>query len=127
MKGAEALRDSVRIEHVILGSVLLDNTLWGEAKALREQDFSLSAHQRIFRTMRDLHDAGSAIDMITVAESLEQHKEIESIGGVAYLSSLIDGVPERPSIANYVSILSGYARRRAGAKAGRVNSSRRIL
>ena len=118
MKGAEALRDSVRIEHVILGSVLLDNTLWGEAKALREQDFSLSAHQRIFRTMRDLHDAGSAIDMITVAESLEQHKEIESIGGVAYLSSLIDGVPERPSIANYVSILSGYARRRAGAKAG---------
>lgn len=110
--------DSARIERVILGAVLLNNTLWREAKGLREQDFSLSAHKRIFRTMRDLHNAGEVVDMITLAESLDRHKETESIGGIVYLSSLIDGVPERPSIGNYVAILKDYTRRRAGAKAG---------
>ena len=112
------MKDNTSIERVILGSVLLDNTLWREAKELREQDFSLSAHQRIFRTMRDLHDAGTAIDMVTLAESFDRHEEIESIGGVAYLSSLIDGVPERPSIAHYVAIIKDDARRRRAAKTG---------
>lgn len=37
---------------------------------------------------------------------------------VAYLSSLIDGVPERPSIKHYVRILLEYATRRRGLKAG---------
>jgi putative DNA primase/helicase len=110
--------DSTSVERSILGSVLLANSLWEQAKGLREQDFSLSAHQCIFRRMRDLAESGRSIEMITLTEELNRHNEIESIGGVAYLSSLIDGVPERPSIAHYVRIVQEYATRRRGAKVG---------
>ena len=48
--------------------------------------------------MRDLQESGRPVDIITLVEELDRRKEVEAIGGVAYLSSLIDGVPERPSI-----------------------------
>jgi putative DNA primase/helicase len=107
-----------RVERALIGSVLLSNSLWEQASVLREQDFSLSAHQRIFKRMRDLVESGRPIDMITLVEELDRHHEVDAIGGVAYLSSLIDGVPERPSIEHYVCIVQEYATRRRGAKVG---------
>ena len=59
--------------------------------------------------MRDLQDTGRPVDMITLAEELDRRKEVEAVGGVAYLSSLIDGVPERPSIEHYVRIVRNKA------------------
>lgn len=116
--GKDAEMDVARVERVVLGCVILDNSLWAEAQHLREQDFSLTAHQRIFRTMRDLVGSDRPIDMLTLSHELERHNEIETIGGVAYLSSLIDGTPERPSIAQYVAILREHSFRRASAKTG---------
>jgi len=110
--------DSSSVERSILGSVLLANSLWEQTKGLREQDFSLSAHRCIFRRMRDLAESGLPIDMVTLAEELGRHNEIESIRGVEYLSSLIDGVPERTSIAHYVRILQENAARRRATKLG---------
>jgi putative DNA primase/helicase len=110
--------NSVSAERVILGCVLLSNSVWDQASVLREQDLSLRAHQLIFRRMRDLAESGRPIDMVTLAEELGRHNEIESIRGVEYLSSLIDGVPERSSIADYVRIVQEYATRRRGAKVG---------
>jgi replicative DNA helicase len=59
--------------------------------------------------MRDLQDLGRPVDMITLAEELNRRKEAEAVGGVAYLSSLIDGLPERPSIEHYVRIVRNKA------------------
>ena len=59
--------------------------------------------------MRDLQETGRPVDMITLVEELDRHKEVEAIGGVAYLSSLIDGVPDRPSIEHYVRIVRNKA------------------
>src|SRR5271165_4065072 len=106
--------DSASVERVVLGSVLLENSLWSQARELREQDFALGAHQRIFRRMRELAESGRSIDNVTLCDELDRHGELEIIGGLAYLSSLIDGIPERPSIASYVGILKDYAVRRAG-------------
>jgi replicative DNA helicase len=47
--------------------------------------------------------------MITLVEELDQHKELEAVGDVVYVSSLIDGVPERPSIAHYIKIVRDKA------------------
>jgi len=110
--------DSLNAECVVLGCVLLSNSVWDQASVLREQDFSLRAHQLIFRRMRDLAESGHPIDMVTLAEELGRQSELESIRGVEYLLSLIDGVPERPSIAPYVRIVQDHATRRAGARTG---------
>ena len=107
--------DSARVEAAILGAVLLDNEVWPQTASLEPGDFSLSANGIIYSRMRDLLDSGRPVDMITLSVELEQHSEVEAIGGVEYLSSLIDGVVERPSIAYYVKIVRSAAGARAVA------------
>ena len=88
---------SMEAERSILGAILLDNSLYDQAaEHLTPDDFSLDAHRRIYSRMRDLQETGRPVDMITLVEELDRRKEVEAIGGVAYLSSLIDGVPEPP-------------------------------
>ena len=96
---------SIDAERSILGAILLESLLFDQAAELKPDDFSLDAHRRIFSRMRDLQDSGRPVDMITLAEELDRRKEVEAVGGVAYLSSLIDGLPERPSIEHYVRIV----------------------
>ena len=100
---------SIDAERSILGAILLESLLFDQAAELRPEDFSLDAHRRIFSRMRDLQDLGRPVDMITLAEELNRRKEVEAVGGVAYLSSLIDGLPERPSIEHYVRIVRNKA------------------
>src|SRR5271167_1367845 len=101
---------SLEAERSILGAILLDNSLYDQAaENLTPDDFSLDAHRRVYSRMRDLQESGRPVDMITLVEELDRHKEVETIGGVAYLSSLIDGVPERPSIEHYVAIVRDKA------------------
>jgi len=96
---------SIDAERSILGAILLESLLFDQAAELKPDDFSLDAHRRIYSRMRDLQDSGRPVDMITLAEELERRREVEAVGGVAYLSSLIDGLPERPSIEHYVRIV----------------------
>ena len=101
---------SMEAERSILGAILLDNSLYDQAaEHLTPDDFSLDAHRRVYSRMRDLQETGRPVDMITLVEELDRRKEVEAIGGVAYLSSLIDGVPDRPSIEHYVRIVRNKA------------------
>jgi replicative DNA helicase len=97
---------SVEAERSILGAILLDNHSYNEAaEKLRAEDFSLDSHRRIYSRMSELIDARRAVDIVTLAEELGRRKEVEAVGGVAYLASLTEGLPRRPSIEEYVRIV----------------------
>ena len=101
---------SVEAERSILGAILLDNFAYNQAaEHLRTEDFSLDSHRRIYARMVDLAESSRPIDMITLIEELERHKDLQAIGDVAYVSSLVEGVPERPSIEHYVKIVRDKA------------------
>ncbi len=101
---------NVEAEKSILGAILLDNFAYNQAaEHLRVEDFSLDSHRRIYTRMVDLSESSRPIDMITLIEELERHKDLQAIGDVAYISSLVEGVPERPSIEHYVKIVRDKA------------------
>ena len=101
---------SVEAERAILGAVLLDNSSYSQAaEFLRAEDFSLDSHRRIYLRMMELAETGRAIDFVTLTEQLGQHKEIESVGGVAYVTSLTDGLPRVKNIEQYVKIVKDKA------------------
>lgn len=101
---------NLEAEKTILGCILLDNGLYDEAaESISADEFSLDAHRRIFARMTDLRRSSKAVDQITLSEALDTTREIEKVGGVAYLSALIDGVPERASIKNYIEIVKDKA------------------
>jgi len=101
---------NVDAERSILGAILLDNFAYNQAaEHLRTEDFSLDSHRRIYSRMVDLAESSRPIDMITLIEELERYKDLQAIGDVAYVSSLVEGVPERPSIEHYVKIVRDKA------------------
>jgi replicative DNA helicase len=100
------LPSNVDAERTILGAILLENHALSEAEEkLREEDFSLDSHRRIYQRMVQLGENGRAIDLVTLTEELAKHKEVESVGGVAYLASLTEGLPRRPIIDEYIRIV----------------------
>ena len=97
---------NIDAEKTILGAVLLDNAAHAEAaERLEPDDFSLDSHRRIYLRMSELRDSGRAIDIVTLAEELGRYKEVEAVGGVAYLASLTEGLPRRPVIEEYIRIV----------------------
>jgi replicative DNA helicase len=103
---AQALPANIEAERSILGAILLDNLAYNQAaEHLKPEDFLLDSHRRIYSRMIDLSEASHSIDLITLCEELSRHGELETIGGAAYVSGLLDGVPDRPSIENYIKIV----------------------
>ena len=107
---ASTLPANVEAERSILGAILLDNLAYNQAaEHLHADDFSLDSHRRIYSRMVDLAESSRPIDMITLVEELDRRKELEAIGDVGYISGLIDGVPDRPSIEHYIKIVRDKA------------------
>jgi hypothetical protein len=96
---------SVDAERSILGAILLDNAAYAQASNLRPDDFSLDAHRRIYSRMVELAKTSRPIDTVTLTEELARRREVEAIGGIAYLAGLTDGLPRRPNIGHYVKIV----------------------
>jgi len=102
----DGLPSSVHTEITVLGAMLLDSMAVTDATAkLRPEDFSLDSHQRIYRIMMDLLAVGHAIDYITVMDALSKRRELDAIGGPAYLAYLSEGIPRHPKIEDYVRII----------------------
>lgn len=101
---------NIDAEKTILGAVLLDNQAFSEAsEVLKPDDFSLDSHRRIFLRMSELIDAQKTVDIVTLSHELARYKEVEAIGGVAYLASLTEGLPRRPVIEDYIRIVRDKA------------------
>jgi replicative DNA helicase len=97
---------AVDAEKTILGAILLDNAAHSEAaEKLEADDFSLDSHKRIYQRMSDLLAEQRPVDIVTLSNELAKFKEIEAVGGVAYLASLTEGLPRRPVIEEYIRIV----------------------
>ncbi len=93
-------------EKAVLGAILLDNSAYNAAAPLvRPEDFAVDSHRRIFQHMVKLSESSKPIDFTTLAEELIASKELEAVGGVAYLASLTDGLPRAVNAEHYARIV----------------------
>src|ERR1700688_915365 len=97
---------NVEPERSILGAILLDNNAINPAiEKLKPEDFSHDYHLRIYRQMIVLGEKQQAIDLVTLTDQLHRSGELESSGGHAYISQLMDGVPHVTNVEHYVRIV----------------------
>jgi len=93
-------------ERSVLGAVLLDNDALPAARQiLIPSDCFLDQHRHIFERLIEMADARQAINLVTLSECLDQHGELESAGGPAYLSQLMDGLPRATNVEHYARIV----------------------
>src|SRR5512138_1751070 len=100
------LPTNVDVERYVLGSILLDESLFVQVAAtLEADDFSLEKHRRIFLRMSELNARGEKVDRVTLAEELMKHNQLESCDGLTYLVSLDDGLPQIQNLDSYIRIV----------------------
>ncbi|MFD2368913.1 replicative DNA helicase [Brevibacillus sp. GCM10020057] len=93
-------------EQSVLGAVFLSKeALITAIEILRPEDFYKTAHQRIFQTMVDLYEKGEPVDLVTVTAELQDHKLLDEIGGVTYLTEIASSVPTAANIEYYAKIV----------------------
>lgn len=104
------LPQNLEAERCILGAILLDNHSLNTAiEKLKSEDFFLDQHRKIFERMMALGEAQQAIDLVTLSEDLQRHGILESAGGQAYVSQLVDGVPRLTNVEHYARIVKEKA------------------
>src|SRR6266540_1010374 len=100
------LPHNLEAERSVLGAVLLHNDAFDQAsEVLDSNDFFRDAHRRIFDKMVKLSERNDAIDLVTLKEELGRSGDLDEVGGPAYISALIDGVPRSTNVEHYARII----------------------
>jgi replicative DNA helicase len=100
------LPHSDEAERSVLGAVLLDNQQFERAQVLLNHlAFYSPRHQKIYRALEQLSELSSAMDVVTLRESLQRAGCLEEIGGPAYLAELLEGVPRSANVEHYAKIV----------------------
>src|ERR1700693_6175090 len=106
----KGLPSNLEAERYVLGSILLNDSLYIQAAGdLESDDFSIEKHRRIFIRMGELHERGERVDRVTVANERMRFKELESCDGLSYLVSLDDGLPQILNLDAYIRIVKDKA------------------
>jgi replicative DNA helicase len=107
---ARTLPHNLEAERSVLGAILLHNDAFNlAAEVIDSQDFFRDAHRRIFDKMVKLVERGDAIDLVTLKEELGRAGELDEIGGPAYITALVDGVPRSTNVEHYARIIKEKA------------------
>lgn len=97
---------NLEAEMALIGSVLVDREIMGVVcEIVRPDDFYAHIHESIFAVLLHLYDRGEPLDKITVAEELRRRGQFDNVGGLPYLSSLMDTVQTAASASYYAKIV----------------------
>lgn len=105
---------NIDAEMAVLGATFLTRTAL--EKVCEEIDSSVfysEAHRLIFEGINYLYEHKTPVDVTTITDYLENHKNLGIVGGVEYLSEIIDSVSTAANIEYYIDIVREKALRRA--------------
>lgn len=102
------------LEEAVLGAVMIEkNALDVILEFMNPDVFYLDAHSKIFSAIMDLHKNREAIDILTVTNRLKAKGELETVGGVYYISKLTNRVASSANIEYHSRIVfQKYMQRR---------------
>lgn len=93
-------------EAAVLSAVLLDPTAMDQVQdLLRHEQFYSEAHVRIFEVAEALRDEGGAIDVVLVATRLRDTGRLVQVGGMAYLTEVMNAAPAVGNVRKYAQIV----------------------
>ena len=104
------LPHNLEAERSVLGAILIHNEAFNHAaEVLEPRDFFRDAHRRIFEKMVQLSERNEAIDLVTLKEALTRSRELDEVGGPAYITALVDGLPRATNVEYYARIVKEKA------------------
>ncbi|MFH1824382.1 MAG: replicative DNA helicase [Candidatus Firestonebacteria bacterium] len=97
---------NIDAEKSVLGSMLIEEEAIEKVlEILIADNFYKDLHKKLFSTIIHLYDSNQPVDIITVAEELKKRNELDIIGGVEYITELINTVPTSANVEYYANIV----------------------
>lgn len=106
----EGLPSSVHTEIAVLGAMLIEPMAIADAMGkLVADDFSLDSHRIIFRAIAAIAERQEPVDLVNLRVELAKRRELDAIGGPAYLFYLTEGLPPNLAVDGYATIVKEKA------------------
>ncbi|MCZ8517418.1 replicative DNA helicase [Paenibacillus filicis] len=97
---------NLEAELAVLGAVLLDgDALITAMERINSDDFYRPAHQLIYEAMIEIAEANEPVDLITLTARLQDKQQLEEVGGISFLSELVNAVPTAANVDYYAQIV----------------------
>lgn len=97
---------AVDVEVAVLGAMMLDKTAVGiVTELLDETAFYRTSHRKIFRSVLQLFARDEAVDLVTVTQELKKTKDLDDVGGAAYLSTILGSVATTANVRYHAKII----------------------
>lgn len=98
---------NLEAEMALLGAIMVDRDLYDVvAQYVRPSSFYAHVHETIFQTFQELVNENQPLDKITLANRLREKDAYERVGGITYISSLMDTVQSSGSALYYARIVA---------------------
>ncbi|OGM13409.1 replicative DNA helicase [Candidatus Woesebacteria bacterium RIFCSPHIGHO2_02_FULL_42_20] len=105
---------STEAESSVLGALLLDkDAIVSVAEFLREYHFYDDRHAVIYKSIIDLYENRTPVDVLTVSDKLKERKLLKIVGGTSYLATLVSNVPTAAHVEHYAKIVRDASTKRA--------------
>jgi replicative DNA helicase len=97
---------NLEAEQSVLGSLLIDrDAIIKVASLIKPDDFFHGANGTIYSAILDLYNRREPTDFLTLSDELARKERLDQVGGIAYLSSLLNAVPTAVHVEYYGKIV----------------------
>ena len=104
------LPNNLEAEESVLGACFLSKyALQKASETLTPESFYNEKNSKIFSVLIELMEEGTPLDLTTVTSRLKKKKQLTEVGGVEYLSEIINFVPTASNIEYYIQTVEDSA------------------
>ena len=106
-EGLNLQPQALEAEEAVLGSMMIDEDAANKAISILGSShyFYKDSHKKIFEAMLVLMNNNYPIDTVSVSDELKKGKNLKSVGGIYYLTGLVDKVPTSARVETYAEIV----------------------
>ena len=105
---------NIEAEQSILGCMLINSEIAVKiASKLKVEDFYLESHKTIYESMLALYASNTPIDFVTLADKLDKANQLDSVGGIEYITTLSTLMPSAVNYNVYLDIVKRDSLNRA--------------
>jgi replicative DNA helicase len=89
-------------EAAVLSAVLIDKLAFDKVNEfLRPEHFYSEAHRRVYEAATELSSEGKPVDVVQVATWLRDRDRLAQVGGMAYLTQILNAAPALANVVAY--------------------------
>lgn len=92
-------------EQSVLGALMIQPDAFDQIHWLSKSMFFEISHQTIYGALSEMIQNNKAVDIVTIAEYLETHNQLNQVGGLAYLGALLQSSAGAANIKRYAEIV----------------------